>query len=245
ELFTTTLAGAAAAPVITGTATAGRSARRTRLVILRRFLIRRRFMQRWFLLFLPLLAALSLGILVAKGPAWQQQALLQQDGVQIFARGLAVSDTQFIDQYGQPVSVAQLRGRHLLLFFGYTFCPDICPTTLMDLNRLWKQLPEAVRADWQVIMVSVDPQRDTPESMAPYLRYFNPSFMAFTGNEAGVKVLAAELNAIYSKVERGPDQPYLMDHSANLVIVDRHGSYRGYIAPPHDAGRMLPLLQAV
>lgn len=202
-------------------------------------------MQRWFLLFLPLLAALSLGIVVAKGPAWQQQALLQQDGVQIFARGLPVSDTQFVDQYGQPVSVAQVRGRHLLLFFGYTFCPDICPTTLMDLNRLWKQLPEAVRADWQVIMVSVDPQRDTPESMAPYLRYFNPSFMAFTGNEAGVKVLAAELNAIYSKVERGPDQPYLMDHSANLVIVDRHGSYRGYIAPPHDAGRMLPLLQAV
>ena len=197
------------------------------------------------LLFLILMIALLAGAATAQWPHWQQRALLQQDGVQLFRQPLPITDATFLNAQGEPLTLTSLRGRHLLVFFGYTFCPDICPTTLMDLNRLWRQLPGDITAQWQVVMVSVDPQRDTPESLAPYLRYFNPAFTALTGNDDGLRQLAGELNAVYSKVERGEDQPYLMDHSANLVIIDRDGNYRGYIAPPHGAGRMVPLLQAV
>ena len=202
-------------------------------------------MRNSLLLFLILMMALLAGAATAQWPYWQQRALLQQHGVQLFRQPLPVTDATFLNAQGEPLTLASLRGRHLLVFFGYTFCPDICPTTLMDLNRLWRQLPADVSGQWQVVMVSVDPQRDTPESLAPYLRYFNPAFIALTGNDDGLRQLAGELNAVYSQVERGEDQPYLMDHSANLVIIDRDGNYRGYIAPPHGAGRMLPLLQAV
>ena len=202
-------------------------------------------MLRVSVLFLPLLLAALAGGVTAQWPQWQQRALLQQEGVQIFRQALPVADAEFLNQHGKGQALSDLRGQHLLVFFGYTFCPDICPTTLMDLNRLWRQLPAAVRDEWRVVMVSVDPQRDTPESLAPYLAYFNPDFVALTGNDNSLKQLAADLNAIFNKVERGADQPYLMDHSANLAIIDRNGNYRGYIAPPHGAGRMLPLLQAV
>jgi len=196
-------------------------------------------------LFLILAAALAAGISAAQWPALQRQALLTQQGVVMFPAALTISDYQFVDQQGNIVTQDTLRGRNLMVFFGYTYCPDICPTTLMDLSRTWKQLPPAVRAQWQVILVSIDPQRDTPDVMAPYMGYFSKDFMALTGNTASLPVLAAELNAIYQRVDRGEGNGYLMDHSANLAIIDKQGGYRGYIAPPHNAARMVPLIEAL
>lgn len=202
-------------------------------------------MKKAIVLFLLLLAAWLTGVGVAYAPQWQQAQLLQQDGLMLFPRPLAVSDQSFINQHGQRMALSELRGRNLLLFFGYTYCPDICPTTLADLSRSWKQLPADVREQWQVVMVSVDPERDSPQALQPYMGYFNKSFLGLTGNAAGLGVLAAELNAVYGKVERGEGAAYLMDHSANLVILDKQGAYRGYIAPPHHAQRLVPLLQAL
>lgn len=202
-------------------------------------------MTRIVMVMLVAAAALLSGAGVAQWPHRQQQVLLQQEGVQLFGRALPVTDAGFINQLGQPTRLSDLQGRHLLVFFGYTFCPDVCPTAFMDLGRTWRQLPEAVREQWQVVFVSIDPQRDTPQALAPYMAYFNKTFMALTGNEASLQQLAAELNAVYNKVERAEGQPYLMDHSANLAIIDRQGGYRGYIAPPHGAARMVPLLQAL
>lgn len=201
-------------------------------------------MNKAIVLGLVLLAAFLSGAGIALAPAWQHKTLLQQDGVVLFARPLPVSDYRFIRENGTEVGPADLHGRKLLVFFGYTFCPDICPTTLMDLGRTWKQLPAEVRDGYQVVLVSIDPQRDTPQALEPYVHYFNKGFMAFTGNEASLATLAAELNAVYQKVDRG-DAPYLMDHSANLALLDEQGRYLGYIEPPHNAARMVPLLQAL
>ena len=193
----------------------------------------------------PLVAALLIGAAAAHWPRWQHQTLLEQEGVQIFSQELPVRNGDFLNQSGQPIKLSDLTGRNLLVFFGYTFCPDICPATLMDLSRIWRQLPAQIRDEWQVVLVSVDPERDTPTNLSPYMGYFNKSFVALTGNEQSLSNIAADLNAIYSKVERGAEQPYLMDHSANIAIIDSHGNYRGYIAPPHGAKRMVPLLTAI
>lgn len=192
-----------------------------------------------------LLAAILGGVLTAQWPVYQMRHTLHQQGEVWFPQPLPVSDFSFIDENGEPLNRQDLLGKNLLVFFGYTYCPDICPTTLMDLSRTWRNLPEKVKNEWQVILVSIDPARDLPANLGPYMHYFNPSFKALTGNPQALQTLAAELNAIYHKVERGEGQAYLMDHSANLAVLDRQGHYLGYIEPPHSAARMVPLLQAL
>ena len=174
------------------------------------------------------------------GPA---QLLQQTDGVELFDGG-GVPELAFVDEHGQATSTMELEGRWTLMFFGYTYCPDICPTTLMNLNRLWKTLTPEQQAQLQVVLVSVDPERDLPQNMSQYMDYFNRDFMAFTGNVDSMRQLAARLNAFYAKVER-EDGGYLMDHSANIVLLDPALNYRGYIEPEHTAKRMRPLVQAL
>ncbi|WP_430460694.1 SCO family protein [Thalassolituus sp. LLYu03] len=204
-------------------------------------------MKKAIVLALLLSGALMAGWLAGKqnrGAVWWTAAPALPEGVVLFTEPLPVHPFEFTDQHGQAVTSTGLQGRNLLVFFGYTFCPDICPTTLMDLSRTWKQLPDPVRAQYQVVLVSIDPQRDTPEALAPYVGYFNPEFLALTGNPLALARLAADLNAVYQKVDRG-ESAYLMDHSANLAIVDKDGRYKGYIAPPHSASRMVPVLESL
>ena len=192
-------------------------------------------------LFAVLLVAFVVGWWSA--PPSPQERLTQTAGVEMFAGG-QVGDLSFINEYGDAVSLADLKGRWSLLFFGYTYCPDICPMTLMHMNRLMKRLNEAEREQLNVVLVSVDPERHKPEQLGQYMDYFNPEFKALTGNPDNMKKLAAQLNAFYARVDR-EDGGYLMDHSANIVLLDSELNYRGYIEPPHDPERMLPVIRSV
>lgn len=195
------------------------------------------------LLFSALVAATFIG----SGIALQQQTagdrLWQQEGVMLFPQPLPLSDFSFINQHGETMTQADLTDRWKIMFFGYTFCPDICPTALADLSRSWKKLPAEIQEKLQVVFISVDPARDSVESLQPYMNYFNPAFLAFTGNEASLKTIAPELNGFYARVEREDGQAYLMDHTANFVLVSPDWQYHGYIAPPHWPKRMVPLLE--
>lgn len=197
-------------------------------------------------------AALWLAVILVVVGQWYQhredqpeQTLNRIDGVTLFPTPLSVSDFAFINQYGDAVTQADLLGRWQLVFFGFTFCPDICPTTLADLSRSYRQLSADDQAQWHVVLVSIDPERDTPEMLQPYMQYFNPEFMALTGNPEALPRLASELNAFYARAERPDGMAYLMDHSANLALIDPQGRYRGFIEPPHDAARMVPILETV
>jgi len=181
---------------------------------------------------------------VVMSPPSPAQILKKADGVVLF-EGTQVPEVTFINEKGTPRSLADFHGRWQLLFFGYTYCPDVCPMTLMHMSRLWKRLSSEEREQLQVVLVSVDPARDTPESLAPYMAYFNADFTALTGNREGLKTLAGELNAFFARVDRDGDLAYLMDHSANVVLISPDGQYRGYIEPPHDPSVMLPLVRAL
>ena len=182
-------------------------------------------------------AVLGVLLVIALGTGLFRGSITQTDlntvpGVTLFGSGLAVDDFQFIDQHGNAVDKSSFKPGWRLVFFGYTFCPDICPTTLADLNRVWKKLSPQAQQSVQVVFVSIDPERDTPESLAPYLAYFNSEFMAMTGNVASLERLAEQLNGFYARVEREDGMAYLMDHSSNLMLVDDSWQYRGYIEPP-------------
>jgi protein SCO1/2 len=126
---------------------------------------------------------------------------------------------------GGPVRLADLRGKVVVLFFGYTFCPDVCPTTMVRLGRALELLgKDAERV--QVVMISVDPERDTPERLGPYARAFHPSFLGLTGTREEIDAVASAYGIYHAKAEGSAATGYLVDHTANVLVLDRSGGLR-------------------
>jgi protein SCO1 len=135
------------------------------------------------------------------------------------------------NQDGQAVAVDQLKDQWSLLFFGYTFCPDICPATLAQLRQLQGQLPPETLAKLRIVLVSVDPQRDTPEQLKKYLEYFDAGFIGLTGEEANIQKLANAVSIPFIPADTSKEN-YTVDHSGNLVIIGPDGTQRGFIRAP-------------
>jgi protein SCO1/2 len=126
---------------------------------------------------------------------------------------------------GKPRSLADFRGKTVVLFFGYTHCPDICPTTLADMAAVMKQLgADAARV--QVLFVTVDPERDTPEILAGYVPAFDSSFIGLSGDAAATQRAAKEFKIFYEKRPGGAPGAYTVDHSAQSYVLDARGRVR-------------------
>jgi protein SCO1/2 len=130
-------------------------------------------------------------------------------------------DFTLIDHHGETFQLSQLRGKLVLLFFGYTFCPDICPSELSNLAAVLDGLGDQTEAV-QGLFVSLDPQRDSPQVLRDYTGYFNPNLVGLTGEGESVDRVARQYRVKYQRHER-PDGRYSLDHSANLYIIDRQG----------------------
>lgn len=143
------------------------------------------------------------------------------------------SDFNLLDHKGQPFTRQQLMGHWSILFFGFTHCPDVCPTTMATLNKMYSQLDEEDRRDLQVIMVTLDAERDDVAKIAEYVPWFNPAFIGVTGDEAQIKRLALELNVASSKVALDGGG-YTVDHSTQLVLINPRGDYHGFFKAPHN-----------
>lgn len=136
-----------------------------------------------------------------------------------------VADFTLTAAGGKPVSLSDFRGKLTVLYFGYTFCPDICPTTLSDMAKVMKELGPKAK-DVQFVMVSVDPDRDTPEKLAEYVSYFDPSFVGVTGTPDQIAAAATPFGIFYQKHEGTAASGYLVDHTASLNVVDQEGRMR-------------------
>ena len=133
--------------------------------------------------------------------------------------------------------------RWTLIFFGFTHCPDICPTTMAELAELKSQLAGTEASDARVVMVSVDPARDTPDRLAQYVPYFHPDFIGVTGEFAEILSVAQRLNAPFRKVSE-PDGGYQMEHSANVMLMNPRGDYHGFFRAPLDIPKMRVTLRS-
>jgi protein SCO1/2 len=177
---------------------------------------------------------------------------IEDDGAFIFPEPINVTDVPFLNEKGQTVGKKDNVGKWSFLFFGYTYCPDVCPTTLAVMQQMWIKLNPKIQSQTQVVLVSVDVERDTPEQLKTYMDYFDPDFTAFTGKPASLRSFAAQLNAVYAKVERknasgemDTELGYLMDHSANITILDPNGNYFGFIRPPFNPKKILNIVTAI
>ena len=119
--------------------------------------------------------------------------------------------------------LSDFRGKVVLMFFGYTHCPDVCPTALQTLAKTVSLLEEDKRKKVQVVFISVDPERDTPEVTQKYAEFFNPNFLGLTGKPDEIKRVAKDYMAFYSKVEGQSEGGYLVDHTAYIYLITPDG----------------------
>lgn len=136
---------------------------------------------------------------------------------------LAVPEFALTDDAGRPRSSTDYRGRLVLLFFGFTHCPDVCPAGLFKLAQVYRQLP-APRAEVQVLFVTLDPARDSPSLLQRYVRGFDASFVGLTGSSAAINAAAASFHVEYAKVGAGKE--YTIDHSTGVFVLDGTGRLR-------------------
>lgn len=144
------------------------------------------------------------------------------------------SDFDLIDHRGDAFTLERLKGQWSMIFFGFTNCPDVCPTTLATLNETYSKLKDSEKENLQVIMVSLDPERDTVDKLGQYMPYFNTEFVGVTGNKHFIKRFTTEINIAYNQVPLGGDD-YTVDHSSQIVLVNPNGHYHGFFKSPHSA----------
>ena len=132
---------------------------------------------------------------------------------------------------GDTVTAEQTDGNIRLLFFGFTSCPDICPATLQKLSRAVKDLPAEMRADTQIVFVSVDPQRDTPERIDSYVSFFSDRAIGLTGEEPALRELSKRYRTTFGYDEPDAEGNYNVSHSGAVYVFDREGKARLLIRP--------------
>jgi protein SCO1/2 len=185
-----------------------------------------------------LLAALAVAGCDGGGPAFRATDI---SGTTEWGRDFALADAQ-----GQLRRLADFRGKAVVLFFGYTQCPDVCPTTLSAMAEVAKLLGgDAARL--QVVFVTLDPERDTPALIAEYMAQFNPDFLGLRGDRAATEAAAKEFKVFYTKQAAGPSGGYTLDHTAGSYVFDPQGRLRLYVrhgAPAADIAADLRLLLA-
>lgn len=190
------------------------------------------------------LIALLLGVVVwfnypTPLPALQQTKLETRSAT-VLPQLKKLQPFALMDQQGKPFDNQKLLDQWTFISFGYTHCPDICPTTMALLTDMKQQLqPVSATSPVQIVFTSVDPERDTQQRLAEYVSYFDPSFIGITGSDNELKRLTQPLGILYAKVEtKKSAMGYVMDHSASIILVDPQGRYHALFSPPHDAAIM-------
>jgi len=182
------------------------------------------------------IVAFAAGLILARILTPARVELPQTERATVFPTARTLPTLDLTSQDGQPLPADFLSGHWTLVFFGFTQCPDICPTTLAVLAQAGRQLADLPQAEQpRVLLVSVDPERDTPERLAAYVRFFDPAFLGATGSLESIAATAAAFGIPYAKVTM-PEGGYTMDHGSGIFVVGPAGGIVAYLSAPHDAG---------
>jgi protein SCO1/2 len=178
-------------------------------------------------------------------PADEGGILIEDLAVVVRERAKPLSPFDLTTAGGVHVGPAALAGHWTLVFFGYTFCPDVCPGTLATLAQVADRLEDKWTVEpLQVLMVSVDPERDTPDRLADYVSHFHPGFLGATAERSAIDALVGQFRARYH-INRDQGEHYTVDHTAAVFILDPDGRYVGFLTPPLDADAIVERLVVV
>jgi len=193
------------------------------------------------LIFISLVMTLFLNKMFS--PRIMSDAELRVNGAIVFENPRVLSDFNLMDHNKDAFTLDRLTGHWTLIFYGFLHCPDICPTTLAELSRVYNDLDENIKEKTQVVLVTADPARDTPENLAQYVTYYNPSFMGLTGEFLDIRRLASNLNVAFNKVTT--DDGYTIDHTGNVMLINPLGHYHGFFKPPFKLAQLKGTYQSI
>lgn len=195
------------------------------------------------LIFVALVFALTYHRITRNNAVALSPEALREVGALVYETPVVLQPFSLVDQRGQAFTQEQLKGKWSLIFFGFTSCPDICPLTLTELSQFYRQLPadSSEAGSPQIIMVSVDPARDSTEKLAEYMSSFHEDFIGLNGPYDEVAALARQLFVshepppvmVAADPHAGHTMPaaddYLIDHSGNVLIINPEGQYHGFL----------------
>ncbi len=173
--------------------------------------------------------------------------IISIDGASVFSKARALPEFSLYDQYGKVFDLARLKGHWSFVFFGYTSCPDVCPTTLAMFRKVHELLaaqPDGLQ-QVQFILVSVDPDRDTPEVLKNYVSYFNEDFVGVSGKTEQLDRITRALGAVYLKIPGANKDEYDVDHSAHVFLLNPEGQQVAILPPPHKADVVVKALSLI
>jgi protein SCO1/2 len=184
------------------------------------------------------LIALVIGVVVAINIA-PPSGTSKTQHVSLYPQVRALPDFQLVDHNNQTFTSENLIGHWSLVFVGYTYCPDICPTTLAELKGVYPEL-QKIPSDFpiQVVLLSVDPNRDTPERLNEYINFFHPDFIAVSGEHSQLFPLVRAMGMMYSMSESTDNPNYLVDHSSSVVVVNPKAQVVGRFKPEFVVGKL-------
>ena len=167
---------------------------------------------------------------------------LREIGVTVYPQPMQLSEFQLTDQFGNPFTQENLTGYWSILFLGYTNCPDICPLTMAELKQFYQRLDDSeIKDDLRIVLVSVDAERDTPETMANYVNSFNREFIGLSGDYDSISKLASQVFVAHSVAGKMPDHSehaddadagYLIEHSSHLTTFNEAGQLQAIVRQP-------------
>lgn len=169
---------------------------------------------------LSIVISAALALILVAGLAWHFLAPVARDGAAVSIGG----PFELVDQHGQEVTQADFRGRYMLVYFGYTYCPDVCPTELQTMSQALDKLGDEAEQVTPVF-ITVDPERDTVEQLAAYAEHFHPRLVALTGSPEQIAAAAKAYRVYYRKAEDDSASDYLMDHSNIVYLMDPEGRF--------------------
>lgn len=165
----------------------------------------------------------------------------------IYPNAKKLNDFALLNQDAQKISRNDFLNHWSLIFVGYTQCPDVCPTTLTLLNQVNEMMLKQNMQAPKIVFLSIDPQRDTPDVLKPYVEYFNKNILALTGDITEINKLTQQLNAVFRKAEGGSgdinNDDYLMDHSSALMLINPQGGLQSILTVPHTPASIIDSIQ--
>ncbi len=164
---------------------------------------------------------------------------LRNNGAIVFQTARNLAPVNLESHKGEITSIDNFKGKWTLVFPGFTHCPDVCPATLSILSNYWQTLSNFEKRKLQIVLLSLDPSRDTTEKLENYINYFDKDFLALRANLADTYTFATALNIAYTLVNPNEVKGnYTIDHSANIAIINPNGQYQGFIKPPFNPSKL-------
>lgn len=183
--------------------------------------------------FIALIVGVYVATIIAPPSMQTQPAFLQ-----MYPQPRELTNFTLTDHNHQSIDKSIFEGKWSILFVGYTYCPDICPTTLAAVSSAYGDLLNATPQDPQVVFLSVDPKRDTIERLNEYMNFFNPAFIGMTGEHKELFPLVRSMGMMYAMTESTDNPDYLIDHSASIVVINPQAQVIGRFKPQHIPGEL-------